>query len=427
MSLLSSLFSGWSGLRINSLELSVVGDNIANANTIGFKGSRAEFEEALAQTVIGSGQVGMGAGLQTVHRILSQGALMSTGQPTDLALQGPGFFMVKGAHNGVDGTFYTRAGQFTLDQDGYLVNHDGLRVQGYSADGAGNVASSLGDLHLGDAPSPPRATSEITLKANLQADAAPPTLPFDPNDPEATSNFNTSVTVYDSLGKAHDVQVYFRKNTDGQWEWHALTDGGGLQGGAAGVATEIASGALSFDGEGRLVDATQTSNFNPAGATGPQPLSFNFGDPLNAGGTGLEGITQFAATSEVRFMDQDGYTSGTLAMVQINEQGMIMGTFSNGETRALGQVAVADFSAPEQLSRAGGNLYTVTGGSGAPTVGAPGSGGRGSVAAGALEQSNVDLAAEFIRMISAQRGFQANSKTISTADQLLGELMQLKR
>lgn len=426
MSLWSSLYAGVSGLETNSIDLSIIGDNIANGNTIGFKGSRAAFEEALAQSMIGGSQRGLGARVQAIQRLVTQGALSNTGLATDLAISGPGMFVVRGNHNGADGTFFTRAGQFTLDRDGFLVSLEGLKVQGYPADQAGNVGGALSDLEVGSATSPPRATTTVGLDANLQADAVVPAA-FDPLNAAATSNFSTSITVYDSLGQPHALDVYFRKTAAGSWEWHALTDGGGLTGGTAGTPTEVASGTLTFDTQGALTAQTQTSSFNPAGAQNPQALSFDFGTPSGAGGTGLDGITQFAGASATTFESQDGFAAGTLARLSIDAQGLVTGAFTNGQTRVLGQVALADFQAPDQLERVGGNLYAERPASGSPTIGAAASGGRGAIVAGALEQSNVDLATEFVRMIAAQRGFQANSKTITTADQLLAELIQLKR
>jgi len=420
MSLMTSLYTGTTGLQSNSLDLTVIGDNIANANTIGFKGARTAFEDMMAHSMIGSGgQTGLGSQVQAIQKLITQGALTTTGLATDLALQGNGFFVVKGNHNGTDGQYYTRAGQFTLDKDGSLVNLDGLKVQGYMADATGNIGPTLGDLQFGGATARPRPTANIKIIANLQADATVPAA-FDPANPATTSNFSTSTTVYDSLGKAHAVDVYFRKNATGDWEWHAMTDGGGLTGGTAGTATQIANGTITFDATGAQTAFTQASNFNPLGATNPQALNFDFG-------TGTSGITQFASPSATTFLSQDGYAAGTLAGISIDTQGQIIGTFSNGESRALGQVAVASFEAADQLERAGGNLFSQMPNSGQPVVGAAASGGRGAIVAGALEQSNVDLATEFVRMIAAQRGFQANSKTISTADQLLAELMTLKR
>lgn len=431
MSLITSLTTGTSGLQSNSQDLSVIGDNIANSNTIGFKASRAAFQDALFEQVIGApggGQIGLGASIQSIQRLITQGALANTGNATDLALQGNGFFVLRGNHSGANGQYYSRAGQFTVDKDGFLVNLEALRLQGYPADAQGNVQGALGDLQVGTATSLATPTGEITIKAKLDPNAA--ILTFDPANPSNTSNFNTSVTIYDSLGQAYDVTVYWNRTATGAWDWHAMVpDGAVLTGGTAGAPAEIATGTLTFDTSGRLDTETQTATFNPLNAVNPQPLTFDFGDPLSAGGTGLEGIVQNVGgnRNETTFTGQDGNAAGTLSSIQINTKGEVVGAFTNGSTRVLGQVAVADFDAADRLTRVGGNLLFESNESGQPTIGAPASGGRASVTAGALEQSNVDLANEFVRMIAAQRGFQANSKTITTADQLLGELMQLKR
>jgi flagellar hook protein FlgE len=434
MSLLTALSSGTTGLEASSLELSVVGDNIANANTIGFKLGRACFEDALTQSVIGgTGEIGLGSRLKAVQKILTQGALTSTGIATDLALQGNGYFIVNGNHNGQTANFYSRAGQFTVDKDGYMVNLEGLRVQGFPADASGTVSGLPGDLLVGTASATPQMTSNLTIKANLQADAEVVAAAWDPLDPSATANFSTSMTIYDTLGAAHQTQVFFHKSAAGTWDWHAMTDGGGLQGGTPGELTEIAAGDLTFDGEGRLNTSTQAAApiFNPLGAVAPQALTFNFGDPTNgtptATATGLAGVTQFASTSASTFIGQDGFGSGQLSTIKIDTQGFISGIFTNGQTRVLGQVAVAGFSAADRLESIGGNLYSQSQASGQPVIGAPGAGGRASVISGSLEQSNVDLAEQFVRLIAAQRSFEANSKSITTADQLLSELIALKR
>lgn len=434
MSLLTALSSGTTGLEASSLALSVIGDNISNSSTVGFKAGRATFEDALSQSVIGgTGEIGLGARIQSVQKIITQGALSSTGISTDLALQGNGYFVVAGSHNGQTANFYTRAGQFTLDRDGYLVNLEGLRVQGFPADAGGNIAAAQGDLMVGAASALPQATADVTVRANLQADATVPAA-WDPTSPGSTSNFSTSMTIYDSIGTAHQVQMFFRRSGTGAWEWHAMTDGGTLNAAsytppaAAGALSEIASGTLAFDGNGALTAVTQTSNFVPFGQAAGQALNFNFGDPTSvAGGTGLSGVTQFSSASATTFIGQDGYGSGQLSSISFDAQGHISGIFTNGQTRILGQVAVAGFSAPDQLQRVGGNLYAQSPGSGQPVVGAPGDGGRASVISGALEQSNVDLADQFVQLISAQRTYEANSKIITTADQLLSELIQMKR
>ena len=432
MSLLTSLASGTSGLSSASSELSVVGDNIANANTIGFKAERAAFEDALAQNVIGgTGQIGLGSRLQSVQKMMTEGALQNTGISTDLALQGSGFFAVAGTtSDGRQGTYLTRAGQFSVDRNGYLVNLDGLRVQGFMADATGQTTSAVADMQVGNASAAPRATSLVTITANLDADATiiPAATPFDPAQAAGTSNFATSANIYDSLGRDTQVQVYFRRTGEGTWDWHALVDASAADNAVNGVPVEVAGGTLAFDAQGRLQTTTQSAaTFDPAGAPPAQTLTFNLGDALDQGGTGLAGVTQFASASATTFVGQDGYGSGQLSSIQIDRKGIVQGVFTNGQTRPLAQVAVARVTAPELLERAGGNLYAITRDSGDAVMGAAGDGGRAFIAAGTLEQSNVDIAEQFVRMIAAQRAFEANSKTITTADQLLSELIQMKR
>jgi flagellar hook protein FlgE len=428
MSLLTSLSSGTTGLSSASAELSVVGDNIANANTVGFKAGRAAFEDALAQEVIGGdGQVGLGSRLQGVQKMITQGALSNTGLATDLALQGQGFFSVRGTTgDGRVGSYLTRDGQFTVGTDGYLVNLDGLRVQGYAADATGTITSALGDLQVGTAASQPRASQTVTLTANLQSDAVAPAAAWDPLNPGATSNFSTSLTMYDSLGQDHQVQIYFRKTAAG-WDWHAMTDGGGVQGGTAGTPTQIANGALTFDTSGRLTGGSPAgpTTWTPANAAA-QAVTYNFGTPA-PGGSGVDGVTQFAGASSTTFVGQDGWQAGVLSSVQIDKNGVVNGVFTNGQTRALGEVGVVRVPSADKMERVGGNLFAVTRESGEPVMGRAGDGGRGYISAGALEQSNVDIAEQFVRMIAAQRAFEANSKTITTADQLLSELIAMKR
>jgi len=426
MGLMSSLYSGASGIDANTQDLNVVGDNIANGNTVGFKASRANFADALSQSLLGgAGQVGQGVRLMTVQKIFTQGSLLNTGVATDLAIQGKGMLIVRGNHNGQEADFYTRAGQLTIDKDGYLVTAEGLRAQGYDADSAGAVSARVGDLRPGNQTSPPKATSKIEVTANLKADSPVIAEPWDPAKPGATSNFTTSTTVYDSLGAAHQVDIYFRKNADGAWEWHALTEGGGIDGGTSGQNTEIGAGTLTFDATGNIAEAgftvTPGIEFRPKGATGPQPLTFDFGSRTQAG------ITQFPSDSVTSFMSLDGFPAGDLTSLQVDPEGKVIGIFTNGQSRTLGQVALADFPAEDQLQRVGSTLFARTFAAGEPATGKPTVGGFGAISSGSLEQSTVDISQEFIRMMTAQRGFQANSKTITTADQLLNELIQLKR
>lgn len=428
MSISSSLFAGISGMQTSSIDLAVIGDNVANANTVGFKRSRTVFEDLIGGSALGgAGQLGLGSSVQSIQRILTQGALSSTGVATDVAISGAGFFVLKDA-TGQD--FYTRAGQFSVNKDGVLVNPDGLRVQGFTADERGNISGNVGDIQVGAAAFLPQSTTEVTLRANLDSETAVHAEPFDPTSfttADETSDFQTTTTVFDSLGQAHDITVFFRKTGDGEWDWHAVTDGSEVDGGNAGEIVQVANGSTTFNERGEMATFTTENNtFTPRDAL-EQTINFNFGDPLADGGTGVGGITQFAAPNSVSFLSQDGFTSGDLSRVTIDNEGNVIGVFSNGQNRPLGRVALADFDAADQLARAGGNLLSVTTASGPPNVGEPGIGGFGQLASGALEQSNVDVSEEFVRMILAQRQFQSNAKTVTTADQLLQELIQLKR
>jgi flagellar hook protein FlgE len=420
--------------------LTVVGDNIANSGTVGFKSSRTVFADSMAQQLVGaSGQVGLGVKTLTVQKLFSQGGFTTTGLSTDCAIEGNGLFVVKGSHGGEEGTFYTRNGQFTIDKSGYLVNLEGLKVQGLQADATGTVTSGLlGALQVGNASAPAKATDNVTIRGNLNVVSDVPT--WDITDPKATSNFTTSMTVYDSLGKPIQLEIYFCKNDaastqagdSGDWTYHVLTDGVGLTGGVEGEATEVATGMLRFDSEGKLLSNTPdttTVSFNPLNANNPQAINFNFGTGLldTPAGSGLDGLTQYAAPSAVSFVTQAGSTSGSLASMTMTQDGRIIGGFTNGQSRVLGQVILANFKAPDKLGRVGASLYIEKPDSGPATLGTPATADRGSVTSGTLEQSNVDISQEFIRMIAAQRSFQANSKTLTTADQLLAELMQLRR
>lgn len=435
MSLVSALYTGQTGLESSSTDLSVIGDNIANSATVGFKSSRANFSNAIAQQMIGAdgitAQVGLGSELQSVQKILTQGALTNTGVATDLALDGGGFFVVKGSNNGQVGQFYTRAGQFTMDKTGFLVNQSGLKVQGFAADAAGVIGATAGDLQLGTTASPAFSTTTVTVKANLNAVNS--NMVFAPLNASATSNFATSVTAFDSLGVQHQVDIFFAKTGnlatgEATWTYHALTDGGGLTGGVAGTPTEIQSGDLTFGLTGKLqAVANVVGTFNPINAVQAQALNFNMGDPTATGGTGLLGVTQFASSSTPTSVTQDGYGAGVLSSIGFDKEGKVQGAFSNGTSRVIGQLAIATVNAADQMDRAGGNLFGETTASGNATLGKAGAGGRGGITAGRLENSNVDLSNEFIHMITAQRNYQASSKTITTADALLAELMNLKR
>jgi flagellar hook protein FlgE len=431
MSLLSALYTGVSGLQSFGDSLQTIGDNIANVNTTAFKASRAQFADLLSQSInVGSGrtQMGRGVSLDSVSANFSQGSFSNTDRLTDMAINGNGFFVV----NDGNGTFYTRNGQFTMNRNGEIVTSSGMRLMGYQYDASGRPLSMLGPMQISDSNASPNMTGDGTLPGtgvmvHLNLDASEPVKAvFDPANPSQTSNFSTSISVYDSLGQGHLTSVYFNKTADNTWQWHALVDGADVVGGTAGTPVEGASGTLTFNNSGAMVDATTTSSsFNFLGTA--QAIGFDFGETISGGGTGLSGTTQFASASVVHAQTQDGYSAGSLRAITINEDGIISGNYSNGRTLPIGQVALANFANLQGLLKAGAGLYTESIDSGVPVIGQPNVGGFGTIAAFSLELSNVDLATEFVNLISNQRAYQANSKIISVGDQLLNEIVNIIR
>lgn len=432
MTVLSSMNSGVSGLKAESDALGVVGDNIANVNTSGFKAQRAVFEDVLGHSILAgtsTGLPGSGVRIGDIQQMFTQGTLSNTGVSTDIALNGDGFFTVKGTVDGVSSNFYTRAGEFVIDKDGKLANTAGLKVQGYQANGDGTFAASISDVTAPTAALPARATQAVSVTANIDSAAVVPTLAFDPADPANTSNFSTTMSIYDSLGNAHTMDVYFAKTADNTWDYHAMVPGADLNPPVAGAA-EVGTGSLTFTTNGALDTVTTgtaiTATFG-GGATAAQPITISFGTAIADGGTGLDGTTQFAGPSNVSAQKQDGYASGDFAGVSVDGQGVVTGLYTNGEKVAMSQLAIAKFRSNDGLGRAGQNLWISTRESGTAAMGTAGSGGRGATTGGALEGSNVDLASEFVSMIQHQRSFSANSKTITTADEMLQELINIKR
>lgn len=438
---LRAMYSGVSGLRAEGEALGVVGDNIANVNTVGFKSQRAIFQDVLGHSILAgtaSALPGGGVRVGSIQQMFTQGSITNTGVSTDIALNGDGFFVVNGTVDGISGNFYTRAGQMTIDRDGYIVNPQGLDVQGYAANTDGTLQAATSSLRVPTSSLAPKTTQNVTVTANLDADltrapifdtaATPPAAAWDPQNPSKTANFSTSVTVYDSLGNSHTLDVYFRKTAANTYDYHALVDGQDLATPTTGNS-EVGTGTLTFNTDGALQTFAETTPIavDFAGATAGQAVSLNFGKAIDDGGTGLDGTTQFSAVSAVSAQSQDGYASGEFSGVAIDGTGMVQGLYTNGQKIAIGQLAVAKFRSNDGLGRAGQNLWIETRDSGTAAMGAAGSGGRASVSAGALESSNVDLAEEFVGLIQHQRSFSANSKTITTADEMLQELINIKR
>ncbi|HXT19075.1 MAG TPA: flagellar hook protein FlgE [Gemmatimonadaceae bacterium] len=441
--MLRSLSSAVTGLKNQQTHMDVIGNNIANVNTVAFKSGRVTFKEGFAQLISSASrpdtnvggvnpvQVGLGSAIGTIDTAFTQGNLETTGNTTDLAIQGNSFFVVK---KGAE-TLYTRAGNFQLDSDGSLVSGDnGYHVQGQMAVG-GKLQPNLTNITIPfGQTAPASATTTIKIGGNLDASAgifdkgAAATLdPLDATQralPQNADSFkDLSINAYDSLGNKHQVKMVMWKTAADKWDWKI--DPSGLDITAAGV-TEVGSPThpITFKSDG-TVDTTAPFvppeiKFTPNSGAATVDIKIDLG-------SGMSGLSQFAGSANAVMNDQDGFSNGTLQGYTIDASGTVVGSFTNGTTQTLGQIALADFNNPTGLNRVGDNMYSSTSNSGEGVVGYAGSGNASSIASGALEMSNVDLAREFTDMIVAQRGFQANGRVITTSDQMLQELVQLKQ
>lgn len=428
MALLSSLYTGVTGLTAQGEALGVIADNIANANTTGFKNSRAEFQDIVAKSlkgILGGNQVGRGVKIGAVTQILSQGNVDATEKSTDLAISGDGYFVL----HGNDGDSFTRDGSFKFDKEGYLVTNDYQRVQGFQADEKGQIVNKLGDIRFPRALTPARATTKVSMELNLDA-RIQTVKQFDPKNPYETSHYSTSVELFDSQGNKHLVNMFFVRSADRTWNYYGLCDGKEVTGGKPEEQSIICSGTLGFTVDGKLDTEVQTLQaFNFAGgALQNQQIKFDFGDSITTKkGKGLEGSKQYGKESDLISWRQDGVAAGTISNLSFNDEGVLSALYTNGETRDLGQIALAHFENPESTFKVGNNRFKEARDSGPAAIGAPGRANRGKIFAKSLERSTVDLALEFVGLIQNQRGFQANAKTITTTDELLGEVIQLKR
>jgi flagellar hook protein FlgE len=427
MGILSSLYTGVSGLLSHGEGLGVTADNIANANTTGFKSSRAEFQDIIAKNlkgILGGNQIGRGVKLGAVNPILNQGNVDSTDKVTDLAVSGDGYFVLMGS----DGQTFTRDGSFRFDRDGYLVTNDNQKVQGYMADEQGRIVNKMNDIRFPRALIPAKATTEVKFDLNLDS-RVEPTKKFDIKDPYYTSHFATGAEIYDSQGNKHLVTMFFNKVKDREWDWKGVVDGKEVKGGEVGKLSEVISGKLTFTVDGKLNSQqilTQNMNFN-GGALQNQKIKFHFGDAIAEGGKGLDGSKQYGKESDVINWQQDGSSAGTITNMSFSDEGVLTALYSNGQAADLGQIVLAKFENTEQLYKVGNNRFKESRDSGSPAIGIPNRSGRGKFFAKSLERSTVDLASEFVQLIQGQRNFQANAKTITTTDQLLEEVIQLKR
>lgn len=398
-----------SGLNSASADLAVTANNIANANTSGFKSSRAEFGDVFASTAYGLSRIATGNGtrLQDIRQQFKQGNINYTENTLDLAVSGEGFFTVRDG----SGLAYTRAGAFGANRDGYVQNNAGQRLQVFPPLASGGFdTANLGDLRLSTADSAPRASGLLEVVANLPASAsAPATTPFSATDPTSYSQA-TSVTLYDSLGAAHSANLYFVKGaTAGAWDLHVTVDGV-----AAGGAQ-----ALQFDSAGALTTPVDGELTLPAVTlpNGAADLNLNLD---------LGSLSQYGDSFSVSRLTQDGYATGALTGLEITEDGIVQGRYSNGQSVALGQVAMANFSNPQGLKKLGDTAWAETLDSGPVLRGTAASGSFGQVQSGALEASNVDLTAQLVNMITAQRNFQANAQMIQTGDQITQTIINIR-
>jgi flagellar hook protein FlgE len=412
-----SFQQGLSGLNASSQSLDVIGNNIANAGTVGFKSANPHFADVYAASLSGGGasQVGIGASVSAVQQQFTQGNITTTNNPLDISINGGGFFRIS-TNNAIT---FSRNGQFHLNNAGYIVNDKEQRLTGYPVDTSGNVvASTPVELQLSSAAIAPRATND-TLSGNMtavinldsrEADLATSTT-FDPTNP-LTYNFSTGMSVYDTLGVAHTLTTYFVKTaTAGTWENYVTLDG----------ATPTALANVTFSSSGALsstaaVVIPATTFTLTTGATTPwSPGTINF-----------SGSTQYGTDSGVTELTQGGYTSGSLAGISVGSDGVIQGRYTNGQSRNLGQVVLANFTAPTGLVNLGNNQWAESSVSGPALVGSPGSSGLGVLNSSSIEESNVDLTAQLVAMITQQRNYQASAQTIKTQDQVLQTLVNLR-
>ena len=479
MSLSSSLFSGISGLTTLGNSMTVIGDNIANVNTVGFKASRVTFQDVLGETMAttaGTAQVGRGTAISDISSTFSQGSFESTDSSTDLAVGGSGFFIVRDPNN-ESNEYYTRAGEFRFDKDGNLVNPAGYIVRGWSVDeGTGEAVGAITDVRVSSFTSPASVTDKMSVIVNLDANgvnnsSGTNTALSGKWDGDNTSGkfisdddyeFQTTMKIYDSLGNTHDVMMFVdlgEAADDPVWEYivtcnpsedkRTITnnDDKGLlargtiefnrtSGLISGMANSITCAVNNGDGTWtELANAEATANggyfcVNPEVISGsPMSVKLDFGARYNGSIWINDGLStsQYASPFTTVYQSANGYSAGDLESITVGTDGVITGQYSNRQVLPLFRVALAKFQNEQGLDKVGGNIFRETRLSGEPIMGKAGTSGLGNIYPNSLEQSNVDIATEFVRMITTQRAFQANSKIITVIDQMLADLINLKR
>ncbi len=513
MGIYNALYTGSSGLSAFGESVRIIGDNIANINSLGFKSQNVVFSDVLSQTVGVTrsniaNQVGNGVRIGQITRDQAQGSIQNTTSPTDMAINGNGMFALKDPASGQ--TFYSRAGAFILDKDSNLIDGQGFVVQGWATNEQGEATGNVTGITFGGLAAQAQPTTNIDMGITLDSNAVPYNagVAFDPNN-AATYHYKAEANIYDSLGQQHAVSLYYVKEANNTWSWHAGVDGADVVGGTPGdqmiignvatnfnptnptmtlplpagteisgnttfdtavtingtavaagqtvsaalggsvvlttstipaatkvtggnVLTSPAANSLTFGSKGELVTEVGPGVDFPWKSAAVSTINFNFGDATGTDqqailGDGLNGTVQMAGSFATRQVVRDGYAAGFLDKLETDSTGRVFGVFTNGQRRSLYQVALAKFPNDAVLNHVGNNLQQETIASGSPILEKPGNGGMGSITPYGLEQSNVDLAGEFVKLIVVQRGYEANSKTISTTDQMLSSLMQLKR
>lgn len=409
-----SFNSALSGLRAASSDLSVVGNNVANASTVGFKSSRTEFADVYANSQIGSGSNAIGSGVvvSDVAQKFTQGSVNFTGNALDLAVNGNGFFIFD---NGGD-VSYSRSGALGQDKNGFIVNDLNEKLQGFTVNNAGDVSGSLSDIQISTASQPPQASSRVDSQVNLNATEvaiSQAVLPFDATD-QSTYHSATSLAVYDSIGNSHVLTEYFIKRGQNDWDMIVQIDGADI--GLAGAEEKI---DITFNTDGSIqapLTAINLSNWAPGtGAVTPSPFSVDFGN-----------TTQFGSPFSINNLTQDGFTTGRLVGLDVADGGSLFARYTNGQSTILAVIGLANFNNAQGLSQSGGTAWRETFTSGAAVVGAPGTSSLGAVQSGALEDSNVEISEELVRLIIAQRNYQANAKTIEAENAVTQAILNLR-
>ena len=414
-----------SGIKAASADLGVVGNNIANSSTTGFKLSRAKFSDVYATSLLGAGgnAIGKGVSLAGVTQEFTQGNISFTNNALDLAINGSGFFLLsdEGAST------YTRAGNFQVNREGLIVTSEGQRLQAFQADNLGNINGQLGDLQLDTSLIEPNPTGSVDITLNLDSRETAPLVPFGgpfdafavpPTSPDSNSfNATSSTTIYDELGNPHVLSTFFVKtSTANQWEVHTLVDG----------VTTSGPDTLTFQSNGQFDPATLPVEVNIAGWTPLNSAGAPTGSSAQSFTVSLSKGTQFGSDFAVSTIVQDGFTTGQLRGLEIDNTGVAFARYTNGQARALGQVAIAGFANPNGLQPLGGTSWAETFSSGAATLGEPGSSGLGVIQSGALEDSNVEITEQLVNMIIAQRNFQANAQVIQTEDAITQTVINIR-